>query len=664
MPLDTSEGPGPASAAVPASAVAAAPQARAPGGVLERLRPIHGWFDQLGPAWARLRARARLGSLPSLPALPAPLQRHAERLRPPAGLAAAVGERLQRGRLYRFFTATLARRIFVSNLLGLSVLLGGIMWLSQHQDWLIAAKRESLRIQGEIIGAAVAGNASFERDGLTFDTERLAEPAGARFPFRDDGFAAFEYSLRPDKVGPVLRRLIQPGHNTRARIYDRDGELVLDTAQVGARVPEPGTRVRAKTTWTRILEFFDGSEMALYREIGHANGKAYREVKEALQGRMPSPMLLIDEDGRQIVSLAVPILRRSATLGVLLLSTRPGEVDEILVKERWIILTLALMAFLTTLMASTLLARTIAGPVHRLSGAAEQVTQSINARAALPDFSNRRDEVGQLAVAFRRMTEALYRRIEAADTFAADVAHELKNPLAAMRVLVDTLATYAKTPEQRDQMIKEIQLELQRLNRLITDVSEASRLEADIERQTNAPVDLSKVLADVVDVLSDLNGDTGRKIELLVDPGALGPGDLLVSGHAVRLSRVVTNLVDNALSFSPPGGTVWVRARLAGPEIEIMVEDQGRGIPENKLEAIFDRFYSDRPESDQTVGKNSGLGLSISRLIVNGHGGRIWAENRYDGGGSKPAGQPAPIGARFVVRLPIAMAGASAARRA
>ncbi len=563
---------------------------------------------------------------------------------------AALGQRAQRTGPYRFFTRSLARRIFVSNLLGLLVLLIGILWLSHNHDWLIAAKRESLRVQGEIVAAAIAASASLETDRITFEPERLTETPVTKFPFRDDAFAAFELSLRPDKVGPVLRRLIQTTHNTRARIYDRDGELIVDTAQVGTGVQnrhDPAQRIRTKTPWTRILSFFDGSDLPLYREIGAANGNAYLEVRQALQGRSPQPMLLIDEGGEQIVSLAVPVLRRNATLGALLLSTRPGEIDEILVKERWIILKLALMAFLTTLMASTLLARTIAGPVHRLSVAAEQVSQSINARAELPDYSQRPDEVGQLSEAVRRMTEALYRRIEAADTFAADVAHELKNPLAAVRVMAETLVTYAKTPEQRDLLISEIQIELERLNRLITEVSEASRLEADIERQTNTVFDLSDVLKEVVGVLSDLHAPRQRSITLDIENRPSGAGDraLMISGHSGRIARVVTNLLDNALSFSPAGGQVRLAARRVGGEVEVVVEDDGPGIPPDKLDDIFTRFYSDRPDSDQITGKNSGLGLSITRLIVNGHGGRIWAENRHRSGGDV-------IGARFVVRLP------------
>ena len=624
MPLDTGEAPAPAPRA--ASAVRRSGTVR---------RPLSGrvatlWWRS-GPGRARIAGAAGTAF--------GPFRR----------VLAALG----RTWLVRFFASSLARRIFVSNLIGLGVLLGGIVWLSQHQDWLIAAKRESLRVQGEIIAAAIAANATIDGGGLTLDADRLSERPS--IVARDDGLAAYALPLRPDQVGPVLRRLIRPTHNTRARVYDRDGEFVVDS-QLGSRsLPVSRERedsVRAKSNWTRVRSWFDGSDLPLYNEIGHANGTKYKEVRQALRGELPEPALLLAENGKVIVSLAVPIQRRNSTLGAVLLSTRPGEIDSILAKERRIILAVTIMALLTTLMASLMLARTIARPLHLLSGAAEQVTQSINARTALPDYSQRQDEVGQLAETFRRMTEALYQRIEAADAFAADVAHELKNPLAAMRVLIDTLATYAKTPEQREVMIKEIQAELQRLNRLISDVSEASRLEADIQRQTNEPVDLSKVLSDVVDVLSDLHADKSRRIALEVDEAARRNGDLLVSGHAVRLSRVITNLVDNALSFSPPAGVVRVTAGLVGSEIEVRVEDMGPGMPEDKLEKIFERFYSDRPESDQTVGKNSGLGLSITRLIVNGHGGRIWAENIYPQGSASERRKP--VGARFVVRLPAA----------
>ncbi len=545
--------------------------------------------------------------------------------------------------LVRFVSATLARRIFVSNLLGLVVLLGGMLWLSQHQAWLIAAKVESLKIQGEIIAAAIASNATIDTDRLAFDQDRLPEADGRRMLHRDDGFVAMELSLRPDRVAPVVRRLILPSYNTRARVYTREGTLIVDTNDVVGRAavaePEPQGRVRVKTAWTRLSDWLDASDLPVYREIGSANGNYYVEVRQGLRGVTLPPMLLLTDDGKQIVSHAVPIQRRNAILGVLLLSSRPGEIDEILDRERWVTIAVSLMALSATLMASLLLARTIAGPMGRLSAVAEQVSQRLNSRARLPDFADRRDEVGQMAGAFARMTSALYRRIEASEKFAADVAHELKNPLAAARGTADVL-TYAKTDAERQELVTQIQGELKRLNRLITDVSNASRLDAELARQQVVPVDVKVVLSSVVDVFKDILGADSRSLVLDV----AGSGDArgyVVNAHEGRLGQVVTNLIDNALSFSPAGGTVTVRLRRVDGEIELAVEDEGPGIPPDRLETIFERFYSDRPQSDQTSGKNSGLGLSISREIVTASGGRMWAENR--GAGS---------GARLVVRLP------------
>jgi len=580
-----------------------------------------------------------------------------------AGAASTLGVWLASNRVARFLTASLARRILVGNLVGLLVLLVGILWLNQHQRWLIDAKRQSLLVQGEIIAAAIAASASLETDRLTFDPERLPEVEGARLPYRDDAFAALELSLRPDRVGPVLRRLIQHAHNTRARIYDREGELLVDTHRPTGKIEtptgEPGERIRVKTFWTRLFAFLDASDLQVYREIGSANGNYYPEVREALRGRTPAPALLLNERDKQLVSLAVPIQRRNSTLGALMLSTRPGEIDDVLAKERRLILSLAAMALLTTLMTSHLLNRTIAGPVRRLSAAAEQVTQSINARADLPDYSDRRDEVGQMSDAFKRMTAALYRRIEASERFAADVAHELKNPLAAARATAE-LMSYVRTEAERVELARQIQDELARLNRLITDVSNASRLEAELARQNSKPVDVAAVLTSLVHVFRDV-GAEGIEIELALAENSPG-GPLVVKGHEGSIRQVFTNLIDNAVSFSKPGQKVTVRAERIGGEVEIVVEDEGPGIPDGNLEKIFERFYSDRPESDHTRGKNSGLGLSISRDIVLAHEGRIWAENRRD-----PASGARIAGARFVVRLradvPLAARGQSLAQR-
>jgi two-component system sensor histidine kinase ChvG len=564
------------------------------------------------------------------------------------------------GPLRKLFS-TLARRIVLANLLGLVVLVGGMLWLSQQHAWLITAKYESLKVQGEIIASAIASSALVEREGLlSFDPERLPELDGVRVPFRDDGFAAMELSLRHERVIPVLRRLIHPTHNTRARIYDRNGKLIVDSSELQdmqfplpldgdlrANEPEeakPAERVRVKNFWTRLSGLFDRSDLPIYREIGrNASGTSYPEVRQALRGAALPPMLLLTDDQDKIVSLAVPIQRRNAILGALLLSTRPGEIDEIIANERSGMAMLVLLALAASILASLLLARTIAGPMRRLSEGAERVSRSIHAHTQLPDFGTRQDEVGQLSTAVHSMTRSLYRRIESSEKFAADVAHELKNPLTAAQVMAQSLH-YARTPEQREQVVEQVLGELKRLNRLITDVASTSRLDAELALQTTVPVDVRNILRAITETIRSTIEDGEHHIVLEIQDAP--ERAFIVNGHEDNLGRVITNLLDNALSFSPPGGTVTVRLVAVSDGVEITVSDEGPGIPPESIDKIFQRFYSDRPQSDRTRGKNSGLGLSISREIVSVHGGHIWAENRSENGQI--------LGACLRVRLPAA----------
>ena len=261
-----------------------------------------------------------------------------------------------------------------------------------------------------------------------------------------------------------------------------------------------------------------------------------------------------------------------------------------------------------------------------------------------------------MAAAFRGMTAALYRRIEASERFAEDVAHELRNPLTAARSTAEALA-FARTPEQQQQLVREIQEELKRLNKLITDVSNASRLDAELALQETEPVDVRQVLGAVVDVFRDMLSEDTRRIVLDITEVPANPSAYMVEGHDARLGRVITNLLDNAISFSPERGVVTVSARRTGKDVEIIVDDDGPGMPSDKLEEIFKRFYSDRPQTDRTVGKNSGLGLSISREIVHAYGGCIRACNRSgDGVGREATANEAGsvAGARFIVQLPAA----------
>jgi two-component system sensor histidine kinase ChvG len=550
----------------------------------------------------------------------------------------------------RFVSGSLLRRILLSNLIGFTILVLGILYMGWVNTWLIDAKVDALKTQGKIIADAIAANATVVREHILLDPDKLPDgPAPSRYA--DDGLAALELSIHPEEVTPILRKLIQPT-NTRARIYALDGTLIVDTARSLATLTErlhhpqskTNERTKPQNFWTKLTRYLFKEPLPVYQEIDDANGTAYPEVRDALAGNGRS-MLLLNKKGEQIVSLAVPIRRFKNVQGVLLLSTRPGQIDKILREERFVILMLAAIALLASVVTSLLLARTVAGPMRRLSAAAEQVSRNIAARAQLPALSGRSDEVGQMAGAFQSMTNALYRRIEASEKFAADVAHELKNPLTAARSTAEALSL-AKTEEQRDHLVQQIQAELKRLNRLITDVSNASRLDAELARKEMRVIDVSAMLGNVVGIFRDILGDDSRRIEL-----SAGRQGLTVVGDEGRLGQVLTNLIDNAISFSPEGGVVAVRVQTLPHHVEIIVEDEGPGIPDDRLQIIFDRFYSDRPATDQSRGKNSGLGLSISREIVLSHGGEIIAQNRRD----KTAGaRSQPTGARFIVRLPVA----------
>jgi two-component system sensor histidine kinase ChvG len=307
---------------------------------------------------------------------------------------------------------------------------------------------------------------------------------------------------------------------------------------------------------------------------------------------------------------------------------------------------------------SFLLAGTIAEPIRRLARAAERVRLGSQTRVEIPDFTKRSDEIGHLSSALRDMTTALYNRIDAIESFAADVAHELKNPLTSLRSAVETLPL-AKDEKSRQRLVAIVQDDVKRLDRLISDISDASRLDAELARADTAPVNIAELLDTLVSVFNETRRWGDPRFVLSVDAGGPRGGGLVVNGHDSRLGQVVRNLIANARSFSPQNGEIWIYARRVGPEVEIKVEDEGPGIRPENLTKIFDRFHTDRPGAEQ-FGKNSGLGLSISKQIVEAHAGRIWAENRHgDKDKHLPESRRHVLGARFIVRLP-ATFGASA----
>jgi two-component system sensor histidine kinase ChvG len=558
---------------------------------------------------------------------------------------------------FRFIVAqsssSLTRRIVLLNIVGLFALVISILYLSQFRASLIDARAQSLLVQGEIIAGAIAASATVETDTITIDPDKLLElQTGESYGPVDESLSALEFPINPERVAPLLRRLVLPTR-TQARIYDREGTLLLDTRNLIGRgdvlrfdlIPVDDRPSRTERAWIAIKNWFGRVNLPLYRDLGPENGKGYPEVVQALSG-LKSSNVRANDRGEIIVLVAVPVQRFRAVRGALLLSTQGGEIDSAVAAERLQIFLLFLALGTVMVLLSMLLARTIAGPVRRLAESAETVRRRIRTRVEIPDFTRRRDEIGELSGALREMTASMYTRIESIESFAADVAHELKNPLTSLRSAVETMPL-AKTAESRARLLAVIEHDVKRLDRLISDISDASRLDAELQRQDAAPVDLTRLLNTVVTVANEVRRDDGVKITLSFEGGT--PDTFVVPGHDSRLGQVIDNLIDNARSFSVAGGTVRVTARRLRHAVEITVDDDGPGIQPEAMERIFERFYTDRPH--QGFGQNSGLGLSISRQIVEAHGGRIRAENRM-GVATGPDG-PQVLGARFVVRLPV-----------
>lgn len=552
--------------------------------------------------------------------------------------------------------SSLTRRIVVLNLGGLFALLVGFLYLNQFREGLIEARVQSLLTQGEIIAGAIAASATVETDAITIDPDKLLQlQAGESAGIAED---PLDFSINPEKVAPLLRRLVTPT-KTRARIYDRDGLLTLDSRSLYSRgdvlrldlprVGEPDEAPLLERTWNLFRNRLGRADVPAYDDFENANGKSYPEVARALNGS-PASVVRVNARGQTIVSVAVPVQRFRAVKGALLLSTQGGDIDAVIVSERYAIFQVFAVAAAVMIVLSVLLAGTIAEPIRKLADAAQRVRRGVKSREQIPDFGKRHDEIGHLSGSLRDMTKALYSRIEAIESFAADVAHELKNPLTSLRSAVETLPR-AKSEESRGRLLEVIQHDVRRLDRLISDISDASRLDAELARNDAGPVDLAQVLEAVVSVQNEMRRDGQPSIELVTERRGQRPSGrdgFIVLGHDSRLGQVIVNLIENARSFSPPDKPVRVLLSRSGDDVLITVEDEGPGIEPHALERIFERFYTDRP--NEGFGQNSGLGLSISRQIVEAHRGTIRAENRL--GPEGPDGERPRLGARFVVCLP------------
>lgn len=526
--------------------------------------------------------------------------------------------------------SSLERRIIFFNMIGLAVLVAGITYLTNNKRSLIDLYVEALRKQGEIIAIGIAETAATDFRGQpTYD---------------------------PIKSSLTLARLGQPT-GVRIRLYDRGLRLTADTSSLSATGipiesrplgPPPGKTSQsilgsAIETFLSRVDAFVEPDYETYIEVPTAGISQDEEVLRAAQGQIAHAVRK-NSEGEIIVSLAMPVTRLKAILGVLQLSTAGGEIDAVADQERAAVLQIFVLAAMASILVSVLLAQIIAQPIRELARAAlgSSGTQSRVLgpdRPAIPDMTARMDEIGDLSGALIRMTNALSHRIDAIESFAADVAHEIKNPLTSLRSAVETME-YARTPEQQRRLLDVIESDVKRLDRLVTDISNASRLDAELVRERMETVSLTALVHTLVDMFEAQAAERNVSIRAI-----LSEQPVTVLGLESRLAQVITNVIANAMSFSPDHSQIIVRLRREpdGP-VRVSVEDEGPGIPPENLTSIFERFYTERPDGE-AFGTHSGLGLSISRQIIEAHGGRIWAENVFEDRDQRK-------GARFVIELP------------
>ncbi len=518
--------------------------------------------------------------------------------------------------------SALTRRIIFFNAIVLLILLSGVIFVQSTRVGLIDERLAGIKQQALIVAGTLA-------EYTTDDATR---------------------SIKVDEAEPLLRQLIAPT-SLRARLYGTDGALEVDTRNLLARNIVQTYQLPPVDFWSRveraISRVYNGvmgvrpfAKLEPYFEAGK-DGRVYSEVVAALSGKVATKER-VDEKNRLVLSVAVPVQRFRAIYGVLMVSTEGGDIDGVLREERATLMEVFLVGFVVMLISSLYLAGFIAEPIRRLAAAADRVRRGRAGRETIPQMNERNDEIGELADSLSAMTRALYDRIDAIESFAADVAHELKNPLTSLKSAVEMMAR-SSDPEARERLIGIVRNDVKRIDRLITDISQASRLDAELSREPAEPVDIADLLNTIAEIYHMTSLPHG--VTLVLDVETHGPA--VISGRSEKLGQIFRNLIDNAISFSPEGGTVTVAAQCIGSIVRVTVEDEGPGIPPDNTETIFNRFYTERP-AEADFGKNSGLGLSIARQIVEGVGGRIWAENR-----AGPVDKA--TGARFVVEMPLSL---------
>jgi two-component system sensor histidine kinase ChvG len=527
---------------------------------------------------------------------------------------------------WRLLASPLTRRILLVNLLAPVVLVLGLMYLDRYKQGLLRAELAGLGTQAEMVAGAV-GEGAVSEEALGY------------------------LELNRDMAQQMVRRLAEPAQ-VRARLFGPVGELVADSRFILGNkskvhieeLPPPkghGWRARLAAAWDRLATWMPVDEsLPVYEERVEQRAEDYPETVTALSGRT-GWAVRTRKAGGILLSVAVPVQRYKQVVGALMLTADGSNIARSLFQVRLAIIEAFAVSLAITFGLSLYMAGTIARPIRRLALAAERVRHGHGRTHSIPDLSERGDEIGELSVALKEMTEALWRRMDAIEAFAADVAHEIKNPLTSLRSAVETVARVTN-PDHHQKLMSIIQDDVVRLDRLISDISDASRLDAELSRAENEPVSLTAIFETLAEIYRTTAAEDGPTF--IVD---LPEDDrLVVPGMESRLVQVLRNLIGNAVSFSPTGGAIRLAAGRDGAWVRLVVEDDGPGIPDNKLDAIFDRFYSERPQGEK-FGTHSGLGLSISKQIVEAHGGSIRASNRVGEDGSI-------AGARFIVKLPAA----------
>lgn len=554
----------------------------------------------------------------------------------------------------RLAVSRLTFTILLANLIGLVILLLGSLGLNQFRDGLIDAKLEGVRAQAQIIADLLAQIAISDEN---CEPEADEPPVGACAPHLNETNVSATFNRIWDSFEGRVRVFRAPAFYGDPPIADARTLLIEDkTLRRDAFVVEPLNAIPETGPVGVVAKFYASSKKRLsdllagdYRRRA-ARRTIEQEINAAIRARpvgddRGAASVRLNENGELVASVTVPIRRVQAIYGFV--TAEIGGIDVVVREARYAILPFFGLACIAVILSSMLLTAAIAQPLRQLSVAADRVRERISAagKARIPDFSHRRDEIGELSASLKTMTQAIYTRMEAIESFAADVAHELKNPLTSIRSAIETL-DIAKDPVSREKLMTVVKKDVARMDRLITDISNASRLDAELARQTREAVDLRKLAADIVDLYAATRKDHEPIVSLVA-----GQEARWIVGTPSSLSQVLRNLIDNARSFSASDGAVRVILPPAGPRddmVRVIVEDDGPGIPPEALEKIFDRFYTKRP-AGTSFGNNSGLGLAICRQIVASHGGKIWAENRL----TDPADPASPRrGARFVVDLP------------